>query len=355
MDFAEIIEGIDSILERIENNFDRRDESLVGDISRQILILQHALPTMPVQTPDNLFELIIQNLSTMRDMITRDHSHMLPSGTMFLWEQPTMEAEHLTNPQRDRGRPRINIDRNTLIALREFGNSWSEIARTLLVSRWTIHRRKMEFNLQDIGSYSTISDLELCELLVSYMEQQSRFVGFSMAYGYLRSIGLKVQQKRIKSCLRLIDPLFNQLRWATLVHRRSYNVRSPNSLWHLDGHHSLVRYGFVIHGCIDGFSRLITFLKCSTNNRSTTVVELFNGAVSNYGLPSRVRTDYGGENVLVWQTMEDQRGLGRGSAIRGTSTQNQRIERLWRDVFRCVCSTYYYTFQAMVDNPNLNL
>jgi len=27
----------------------------------------------------------------------------------------------------------------------------------------------------------------------------------------------------------------------------------PNSLWHIDGHHSLIRWGFVVHGCVDGF------------------------------------------------------------------------------------------------------
>ena len=29
-----------------------------------------------------------------------------------------------------------------------------------------------------------------------------------------------------------------------------------NSLWHLDGHHSLIRWKILIHGCIDGFSRI---------------------------------------------------------------------------------------------------
>ena len=73
------------------------------------------------------------------------------------------------------------------------------------------------------------------------------------------------------------------------------------------------------------------------------------------GVPSRIRTDHGGENVLIWDLMETLRGRDRGSALRGTSTQNQRIERLWRDVFRCVSSTYYYLFQAMEDSGVLQL
>ena len=76
------------------------------------------------------------------------------------------------------------------------------------------------------------------------------------------------------------------------------------------------------------------------------------------GWPSRVRTDHGRGNTQVWQLMEDRRGPNRGSFLVGSSTHNQRIERLWRDVFRCVAHVFYYTFQAMeesglleIDNP----
>ena len=141
------------------------------------------------------------------------------------------------------------------------------------------------------------------------------------------------------------------------VSRRKYSVAGPNSLWHLDSHHSLITWGFVIFGAIDGFPRLVTFLHCSTNNRSGTVADLFLNATQEYGWPSRVRTDYG-ENTQVWKLMEDRRGPNGGNFLVGSSTHNQWIERLWRDVFRCVAYIFYYTFQAMeesglleIDNP----
>eukprot|EP00112_Aurelia_sp_Birch-Aquarium-sp1_P023268 Seg6868.1 transcript_id=Seg6868.1/GoldUCD/mRNA.D3Y31 product="hypothetical protein" protein_id=Seg6868.1/GoldUCD/D3Y31 len=116
-----------------------------------------------------------------------------------------------------------------------------------------------------------------------------------------------------------------------------------------------VTWGFVIHGAIDGFSRCIVYLECSTNNRSDTVTELFSGATRNFGWPSRVRTDKGGENVGIWAMMEEFRGANRRSYIAGSSVHNQRIERLWRDVFCMVCHLFYYTFQAMEESGVLNI
>lgn len=73
----------------------------------------------------------------------------------------------------------------------------------------------------------------------------------------------------------------------------------PNALWHIGGYRKLIRWRYVIHGGIDGFSRLIVFLKVATNNRAETVLSSFITAVDEFGLPSRVRMDRGGENVLV--------------------------------------------------------
>lgn len=90
-------------------------------------------------------------------------------------------------------------------------------------------------------------------------------------------------------------------------------------------HHFLnYRWRFVVHGGIDGFSRLIVFLNAATNNRASTVMSSFLEAVNNYGVPSRVRSDKGGENVQVAHFMVSTRGPDRNSHLTGRSTHNQR-------------------------------
>ena len=254
------------------------------------------------------------------------------------------------------GRPKFRIQSEVLEDLRSLGFSWTKIAMMLGVSRWTISRRVKDYGLEDMCGFSQLSNEELDRLVRNYIDHHGTTSGQTYIIGYIKSLGYHVQRSRIRECLARLDPRNTALRWGVTVSRRVYSVPWPNSLWHLDGHHSLIRWKLVIHGCIDGFSRRIMFLKCSSNNLAETVLTLFLEAIDNDGglWPSRIRVDRGVENVLVCEAMVMARGEGRGSFIPGSSTHNQRIERLWRDVYRCVCHMYYYVFYGMEMSGILN-
>ena len=129
-------------------------------------------------------------------------------------------------------------------------------------------------------------------------------------------------------------------------------MEGPNSLWHIDGNHRLIRWKVVIHGGIDGHSRTIVFLKCATN-RADTVLCAFREAVDQFGLPQRVRSDQGGENREVWRYICEAH-QDPSAALVGSSTHNERIERLWRHVFRCVSAHYYDLFYDLEAESQLD-
>ena len=247
------------------------------------------------------------------------------------------------------GRPKVFIPKETLVELRGLGLSWNNIARLLGVSRWTVSRRAEEYNIRGLGQYSSISDDQLDIIVKDFINRHGRNTGQPFISGHLVSIGHFVQRRRVRESLNRVDPLSVTRRWGIVNLRRTYYVPWCNSVWHIDGHHSLIRWKFVIHGCIDGKSRKVMYLNASNNNLAATNLALFHHAIAeNRGLwPSRVRVDYGVENVLICDAMVEVRGENRGSFIAGSSHRNQRIERLWRDVFRCVCAFFYYTFYAM--------
>lgn len=107
-----------------------------------------------------------------------------------------------------------------------------------------------------------------------------------------------------------------------------------------------------MHGCVDGFSRTIIYLRCSSNNRASSVLSLFLEGVDNFGLPARVRCDHGMENILVARFMLERRGLN--SVITGVSVHNQRIERLWAELNRVVCRHFVNIFNFMEEEGLLD-
>ncbi|XP_057293358.1 uncharacterized protein LOC130621985 [Hydractinia symbiolongicarpus] len=104
-------------------------------------------------------------------------------------------------------------------------------------------------------------------------------------------------------------------------------------------------WNFFIHGCINGYSLLITNLDMTTDNTAVTAYNCFIKGVQEYGIPSRIRMDGGTEFNHVEDFMNQVSDSKR--RIRGKSVHNQRIERLWRDVYTNVLCAYRELFNQM--------
>ena len=62
--------------------------------------------------------------------------------------------------------------------------------------------------------------------------------------------------------------------------------------------------------------------------------------------PPSSGSDLGGENIEVWRYMIEQDGSNE-AVVTGSSTHNERIEHLWRDVYRCVGVLFADTFHEL--------
>mgnify|MGYP000654049422 CR=1 FL=1 len=186
--------------------------------------------------------------------------------------------------------------------------------------------------------------------VITGMMNQTPYAGESYVSGGLRACGIFVQRYRVREILSTIDPVGRALRRRAAIQRRLYNVRAPNHLWHIDGNHKLVNWRFVVHGCTDGYSRAIVYLKCATNNLASTVLHYFIEGTHHFGLPLRVRGDHDVENVEVARFMVESRGNNHGSFIAGRSVHNVRIERLWREMNRVVIAFYKDIFHYLGDS-----
>ena len=104
--------------------------------------------------------------------------------------------------------------------------------------------------------YSLIDDTGLDALVKAYKARKPG-AGFRYVHGHLRSVGLRVQKQRVLDTLQRVDRVGRFIRRHAVIRRRKYFSSRPNALWHCDGHHKLIKYGFVIHGFIDGNCRTV--------------------------------------------------------------------------------------------------
>ena len=253
---------------------------------------------------------------------------------------------------RSPGRPRVILDIEDVELLRQLRFTWSKISEILGVSRAALYRRLEEEGVSRETFYTSISDNDLDRLVLDIKALHPND-GEVMMMGHLTSRDICIPRARLRASIHRVDHDNTVARRSVTVYRRVYYADGPNAVWHIDGNHKLIRWRFVVHGGVDGYSRTLVYLRCSTDNRATTVLASFTEAVHTHGLPCRVRSDLGGENVEVWHFIAQQHGTD-SAVITGSSTHNERIERLWRDYFRSIGSLFYDTFRALEAENSLD-
>ncbi len=126
------------------------------------------------------------------------------------------------------GRPKYDLPYDQLVYFLEHGFTCSKISKMMGASERTI---------RSLGTNVLLKNV-ITEGHEAFPNAEYRFI-----HGWLKQKGLKVKEHRIRQLIRQIDPIgvtnrffFRSINW------RTYSVPGSRALWHLDGHHKLIRY-----------------------------------------------------------------------------------------------------------------
>ena len=215
-----------SLMEVLNQSCNFDDGNIDNMLTRGNLLYHHAVRLASVNIVEDA---TIAKLRAVVDLLSE-----VDESKQNLCFQP--EVEYTGAP----GRPKICVTKDQLSYLVDNGFKATDMARMLGISDATVHRRLKDFNLQISHSFSTVDDNAL-DCIVRSIKEEFPNSGYRMVCGHLKGRGLVIQQIRVRESLRRIDPEGTILRWLHVTERRKYNFSSPNALWHIDGHHKLIR------------------------------------------------------------------------------------------------------------------
>ena len=248
--------------------------------------------------------------------------------------------------------------------------SYSEILYFLEKYRgWEIslrhlHRILRKCNLSRRLNKSTLNSV--IDFVKEQLHGSSSLKGYRYMHIKARMAGLVVDRETIRTILKALNSEGVLLRAAHKLQRRVYVSNGANEIWHIDGYDKLKPFGFAIHGCIDGFSRRILWLKvASTNNNPKVIASYFINCFNSVKKVQKViRADRGTENIYVcgmqrYFRRNDRDLLSTEDSFQfGSSTGNQRIESWWSQ-FRRSKSNWWINYfkdmreQNILDSSNI--
>ena len=180
--------------------------------------------------------------------------------------------------------------------------------------------------------------------------------GYRTVWHTLELEGLRVPRIVVQEIIRELDPEGTELRKSHCLKRRQYHNPGPNYAWHVDGYDKLKPWGFSIHGCIDGYSRRIMWLRVARSNNLPeypamyyleTVKELG-------GCPVEVVTDLGTENSLL-ASIQSYFRQNPDAHRYVPSPRNQRIESWWSFYSKNRSSWWRTFFQDLEANGKIDM
>ncbi|ROJ64366.1 hypothetical protein DPX16_0818 [Anabarilius grahami] len=190
--------------------------------------------------------------------ILQQLNHLLELVQAAVENNPAVS--HLDTAVGLRGGPRLIIQRDQLHYLLQAQFSVPCIAQLLGVSQRNIFRRTEEYGLSVTGCYSIMTDSEL-DNMVRAIKTQVPNAGYRNVKGQLMAMGNRVQWERIKASMHRVDAagVLSRLAQLGCIVRRSYSVRGPLALVHVDTNHKLIRYVFMY------FKLTLSLLRCYVN------------------------------------------------------------------------------------------
>lgn len=142
-----------------------------------------------------------------------------------------------------RGATQFDIKKEQLEILLSIKMSLTEIARSGILgtrSRSTLYNHCRRLGVCLLRErFSNASNDEVAQAVREVHDQQPRSGSEEVRATLRTSRGMTVQRRRVREALRAADPVGTACHWAQVTRRRSYSVKSPNSLWHLDNNHAL--------------------------------------------------------------------------------------------------------------------
>ena len=226
----------------------------------------------------------------------------------------------------------------------------------IVTSRTTVKRILKRLGLRRYGVESRLEVIvqKILELhSTGYMD-----LGYKALWKVLNSIcNVRVGQETVRIALKIIDPDGVHLRSQHRLRRRQYTSKGPNYVIHIDGYDKLKPFGIAIHGCVDGYSRRILWLKAGpTNNNPYVTARCFVDYLREIkSVPRMVRCDRGSENVVIKDIQICLRSFhtdtmsGTKSFSEGRSTANQRIEMFWGCLKKHFTQFWRNKFKDMID------